>query len=96
MPLRRRLSLFIEREVLDIDVIFREIEVWLVLATLASRRSNGIRRFILEFNRVLGQVVRDEQTLHSSLTRTPLRVRNSTPRTYSPYSASPSKSKAER
>ena len=62
-PLGGRVAVLVEREVLDVYVILREIEVRLVLPALSRRRSPRVQGFIPEPDAMLGEVVGDHKLL---------------------------------
>ena len=64
-PARRRVVAFVQREVLDVDVVAGEKEVRLILPALLRRRRRRVRLFVPERDAVFGQVVRDLQLLEA-------------------------------
>ena len=62
-PLRRRVASFIEREMLDVDAVVRQIEVRKILAPLGRGCWMLIWGLVLEVDSVLGQEIRDLELL---------------------------------
>ena len=65
LPTTRRAAPFVQRMVLDVDVVVGEKEVRLILAVLPRLGRHLVRPFIAELHAVFREVVRDLQFLEA-------------------------------